>query len=179
VGCFAWETGFWCTCTICLAGVFKDGSEQNCHEGRSSVQDSRTWVEKWNRIVARSFFTIGYNWFTLRCQYWTIDTLDNTEEGLAHLWTEDVVCAYLREVSFMLTLAWAQYLYTNSSAFLVRTNISISWLQGAVTWFQGWCIESKYVFQVNKCLVLVVLCCVRCWKTNIVKSEIEIIYKAN
>jgi len=25
----AWETGFWCTCTICLAGVFEDGSEQN------------------------------------------------------------------------------------------------------------------------------------------------------
>ena len=39
--CFAWETGFWCTCTICLAGVFEDGSEQKCHEERSSVQDSR------------------------------------------------------------------------------------------------------------------------------------------
>jgi hypothetical protein len=25
--CFAWETSFWCTCTICLAGVFGDGSE--------------------------------------------------------------------------------------------------------------------------------------------------------
>ena len=30
---------------ICLAGVFEDGSEQKCHEERSSVQDSRTWVE--------------------------------------------------------------------------------------------------------------------------------------
>ena len=25
-------------CTICLAGVFEDGSEQKCHEERSSVQ---------------------------------------------------------------------------------------------------------------------------------------------
>ena len=25
--------------------VFEDGSEQKCHEERSSVQDSRTWVE--------------------------------------------------------------------------------------------------------------------------------------
>jgi hypothetical protein len=31
--CFlVWETGFWCTCTICLAGVIEDGSEQKCHE---------------------------------------------------------------------------------------------------------------------------------------------------
>jgi len=22
--CFVWETGFWCTCTICLAGVIED-----------------------------------------------------------------------------------------------------------------------------------------------------------
>jgi len=42
--CFAWETGFWCTCTICLAGVFEDGSEQKCNEDRSSVQDLKTWV---------------------------------------------------------------------------------------------------------------------------------------
>jgi hypothetical protein len=34
-----------CTCTICLAGVFEDGSEQKCHEERSSVQNSRTGVE--------------------------------------------------------------------------------------------------------------------------------------
>ena len=27
---------------FCLAGVFEDGSEQKCHEERSSVQDSRT-----------------------------------------------------------------------------------------------------------------------------------------
>ena len=46
--CFAWETGFWCTCTICLAGVFEEGSEQKCHEERSSVQNLRTWVEGWN-----------------------------------------------------------------------------------------------------------------------------------
>ena len=49
--CFAWETGFWCTCTIYLVGVFEDGSEQKCHEERSSVQDSRTWVEVWNWYV--------------------------------------------------------------------------------------------------------------------------------
>jgi len=49
--CSAWETGFWCTCTICLAGVFEDGSEQKCHEERSSVQDSRTWDEVWNWFI--------------------------------------------------------------------------------------------------------------------------------
>ena len=49
--CSAWETGFWCSCTICLAGVFEDGSEQKCHEERSSVQDSRTWVEWWNWFI--------------------------------------------------------------------------------------------------------------------------------
>ena len=48
---FTWETGFWCTCTICLAGVFEDGSEQKCHEERSSVQDLKTWVEVWNWFV--------------------------------------------------------------------------------------------------------------------------------
>ena len=52
--CFAWETGFWCTCTICLAGVVEDGSEQKCHEERSLVQDSRTWVEVWNGLYGRS-----------------------------------------------------------------------------------------------------------------------------
>jgi len=49
--CSAWETGFWCTCTICLAGVFEYGSEQKCHEEHSSVQDSRTWVEVWNWFI--------------------------------------------------------------------------------------------------------------------------------
>ena len=49
--CFAWEIGFWCTCTICLARVFEDGSEQKCHEERSSAQDSRTWVEVWNWFI--------------------------------------------------------------------------------------------------------------------------------
>jgi len=49
--CSAWETGFWCTCTICLAGVFEEGSEQKCHEERSSVQDLRTWVEVWNWFI--------------------------------------------------------------------------------------------------------------------------------
>jgi hypothetical protein len=34
--------GFWCTCTICLAEVFEDSSEQKCHEERSLVQDLRT-----------------------------------------------------------------------------------------------------------------------------------------
>jgi hypothetical protein len=33
-------------CTICLAGVFGDGSEQKCREERSSVQDLRIWVVK-------------------------------------------------------------------------------------------------------------------------------------
>jgi len=38
--------GYSCvTLTLTLAGVFEDGSEQKCHEERSSIQDSRTWVE--------------------------------------------------------------------------------------------------------------------------------------
>jgi len=37
--------------TICLAGLFEDGSEQKCHEERSSVQDSGTWVEVWNWFI--------------------------------------------------------------------------------------------------------------------------------
>ena len=53
--CSAWETGFWCLCTICLAGVFEDGSEQKCHEERSSVQDSRTWVEVWNWFIWQEY----------------------------------------------------------------------------------------------------------------------------
>ena len=60
--CSAWETDFWCTCTICLAGVFEDGSEQKCHEERSSVQDSRTrWEARWE---ARHFFMYRYRTFT-------------------------------------------------------------------------------------------------------------------
>ena len=43
-----------CTCTICLAGVFEDGSEQKCRKERSSVQDSRTWVEVRNCFYGRS-----------------------------------------------------------------------------------------------------------------------------
>jgi len=44
-------------------------------------------------------------------------------------------CVHTWEVSFMLTLVWAQFLYTNSSAFPVKNvmNISTSWRQGAVT----------------------------------------------
>ena len=32
-------------------GVFEDGSEQKFHEERSSVQNSRTWVEVWNWFI--------------------------------------------------------------------------------------------------------------------------------
>jgi len=99
--CFAWETGFWCTCTICLAGVFEDGSEQKCHEERSSVQDLRTWVEVWSWFIwqesgqectclqfvwkrglysrweARHLFMYRYR--TLRHQF--IHLFDNISEG--------------------------------------------------------------------------------------------------
>jgi len=45
MACFARETGFCCTCTICFARVFENGFEQKRHEERCSVQDSGTWAE--------------------------------------------------------------------------------------------------------------------------------------
>jgi len=72
----------------------------------------------------------------------------------------------MREVHSCRRSAWAQYLNTNSSAFpvrMLRINISTSWLQGAVGFrFQGRYKESNTLFQLNKSLVLIVLCCVRC-----------------
>jgi hypothetical protein len=51
--------------------------------------------------------------------------------GLTH-WTEDVVCAYIQEVSFMLMLAWAQNADNKQQCFpLCRMlNINTPWLQG-------------------------------------------------
>jgi len=59
---------------------------------------------------------------------------------------------------------------TNSSCFPLwrswKTNIITSWLQGAVGSKAG--IKSQNMLnQLNKSLVLIVLCCVKCWsKTN-------------
>ena len=44
---------------------------------------------------------------------------------------------------------------------MLRTNISSSWLQGCC-WFRGRNISQNTLFQSNKPLVLIVLCCVRC-----------------
>jgi hypothetical protein len=54
------------------------------------------------------------------------------------------VCIHGRYVSFMLTLAWAQYLYTNSGAF--RKNISTCWSKAD--------IKSKYTFLIHEFRVL-------------------------
>jgi hypothetical protein len=41
-------------CTICLAGVFEDGSEQKCHEERSSVQDRGHRLKSETGLYGRS-----------------------------------------------------------------------------------------------------------------------------
>ena len=57
----------------------------------------------------------------------------NNTEWVAHR-TEDVVCAYSREVPFMLTLAWAQMLYKQQCAFPVQKkhHYILAAMQGAI-----------------------------------------------
>jgi hypothetical protein len=50
-------------CTICLARVFENGSEQKCHEECSSVQDSRTWVEV--KLVYMAGFRTGVHMYAI------------------------------------------------------------------------------------------------------------------
>ena len=93
--------------------VLKNGHTQCPPSHTLQEQGCKHWLiqaqrERWHELYSeprRNFFTSEV---PLVLKY-----LNNTE-WVAHR-TEDVVRAYSREVPFMLTLAWAQYLYTNSS----------------------------------------------------------------
>ena len=100
-------------------GDASTGAAQSKHNERGGTSDSATsWESN----------------FTLRCQDWTIDMLDNTE-GLAHR-TEDVVCAYKERFHSCWCLPERNSYIRAAVCFLLwrtlRTNISTSWLQGAV-----------------------------------------------
>jgi hypothetical protein len=99
--------------------VLKNGHTQCPPSHTLQEQGCKHWLiqaqrERWHELYSeprRNFFTSEV---PLVLKY-----LNNTE-WVAHR-TEDVVRAYSREVPFMLTLAWAQYLYTNSIQFWLLT----------------------------------------------------------
>ena len=78
-----------CTCTIiCLAGVFEDGSEQTCHEKRSSVQDSRTCMGWSVKLVYMAGVQTGVHVFAICVITGIIIKMRNTL--FFHVWAPNI-----------------------------------------------------------------------------------------
>ena len=92
-------------------------------------------------------------------QNWTIDTLDTFDGGLAHR-IEDVVCAYMRGFIHVDACLSAIPIYEQQCAFPCVEQTSLA---ARCCWFQGRYKESKYAVAIEQVLILIVLCCVRCF----------------